>query len=111
MSRSAPEHRQAGPGQGADLPVPTEHPARYLGVGVRVFQGLHRLGAHADHVVTVPVADRIASGLYPGHPGIPGAVPLMLLPAQEMPDLVPCQLHDRRRPRLVAKPLIVRLWH
>ncbi len=50
----------------------------------------------------VAVADRVSGGLDPGHPRMPGPVPLMLLPAQQMPDPVPGQLHDRRRPRLAA---------
>ena len=50
----------------------------------------------------VAVADRVSGGLDPGHPRMPGPVPLMLLPAQQMPDPVSGQLHDRRRPRLAA---------
>ena len=66
-----------GLGPRADLPVAAEHPARHPRVRARVLQGPHRTGADADHVVAVP--DRIPGGLDPGHPGVPGSVPLVLL--------------------------------
>ncbi len=86
----------AGCGRGprTDLPVAAEHPARHPRVRARVLQGPHRTGADADHVVAVP--DRIPGGLDPGHPGVPGSVPLVLLPAQQVRGAVPGQLHDRR---------------
>jgi hypothetical protein len=92
-----------GPGWGGprpDMAVAAEHAAGNAGVRAGSLQAPHRFGADADHVVAV--ADRVSGGLDPGHPRVPGPVPLMLLPAQQMPDPVPGQLHDRRRPRLAA---------
>lgn len=92
-----------GPGRGGprpDMAVTAEHAAGNAGVRAGSLQAPHRFGADADHMVTV--ADRVSGGLDPGHPRMPGPVPLMLLPAQQMPDPVPGQLHDRRRPRLAA---------
>ena len=92
-----------GPGRGGprpDMAVAAEHAAGNAGVRAGSLQAPHRFGADADHVVAV--ADRVSGGLDPGHPRMPGPVPLMLLPAQQMPDPVSGQLHDRRRPRLAA---------
>lgn len=83
-----------GLGPWPDLPVAAEYPARYPRVDAGVLQAAHRFGADADDVVAVP--DRIAGGLDPGHPGVPGPVSLVLLPAQQVPDAVPGEFHDRR---------------
>ena len=77
-----------------DPAVAAQHAAGHPHVRGRVLQAPHRIGAYADHVVAVP--DGIPGGLDPGHPGMPGSVPLMLLPAQQMRDSVADQLHDRR---------------
>ena len=95
-----------GPGRGGprpDMAVAAEHAAGNAGVRAGSLQAPHRIGADADHMVAV--ADRVSGGLDPGHPRVPGPVPLMLLPAQQMPDPVSGQLHDRRRPRLAAVQL------
>jgi hypothetical protein len=76
-----------GWGPRADIAVIAEHPARDPGIGVRVLQGPYRSAADAGHVVAVP--DRVPGGLDPGHPGVPGSVPLVLLPAQQVPDAIP----------------------
>lgn len=86
-------------GSRPDMAVAAEHATRNASVPARIFQAPHRIGADADHVVAV--ADRVSGGLDPGHPRMPGPVPLMLLPAQQMPDPVPGQLHDGR-PGLAA---------
>jgi hypothetical protein len=83
-----------GRGPRPDPAVAAQHAAWHPRVLGRVLQAPHRIGTDADHVVAVP--DGIPGGLDPGHPGMPGSVPLMLLPAQQMRDAVPGQLHDRR---------------
>jgi hypothetical protein len=81
-----------------DLAVVAEDAPRNTFIGARMLQLPHRTRAHADDMV--PVADRIPGGLHPRHPRMLGPVPLVPLPAQQMPDPAPGQLHDRRRPRL-----------
>lgn len=83
-----------GWGPWADLAVVAEHPARDSGVSVGILQGPNRSSTDADHMMTVP--DRVPGGLDPGHPGVPGPVPLVLLPAQQVADAVSGQFHDRR---------------
>ena len=84
----------AGRGPRPDPAVAAQHAAWHSRVGGGVLQAPHCIGADADHVVAVP--DRISGGLDPGHPGVPGSVPLVTLPAQQVRDAVPGKLHDRR---------------
>ena len=42
---------------------------------------------------------------------MPGPVPLVLLPAQQVRDTVPGQLHNRRRPQTAAEQGIIRRSH
>ena len=83
-----------GRGPRPDPAVAAQPAARHPRVRGRVLQAPHRIGPDADHVVVMP--DRIPGGLDPGHPGMPGSVPLVTLPAQQVRDAVPGQLHDRR---------------
>ena len=85
---------RAGCGPRPDPAVAAQHAAWHPRVRGGVLQAPHYIGADADHVVAVP--DGIPGGLDPGHPGVPGSVPLMLLPAQQVRDAVPGELHDRR---------------
>ena len=100
---------RCGRGPRPDPAIAAQHAARHPRVLGRVLQAPHRIGTYADHVVAVP--DGIPGGLDPGHPSMPGSVPLMLLPAQQMRDPIAGQLHDRRRPRPAAGQLIVLRSH
>ena len=77
-----------------DTAVPAKRPARHILVCLRVLQAPYAVGAHAYHVVAV--ADRVAGGLDPGHPCIPGPVSLVPLPAQQVADPAPGHPHDGR---------------
>ena len=85
---------RAGRGPRPDPAVAAQHAARHPRIGGGALQAPHRIGADADHVVAVP--DGIPGGLDPGHPGVPGSVPLVTLPAQQVRDAIPGKLHDRR---------------
>ena len=78
------------------MAVAAERAARHVSVCLRVLQAPYAVGAHADHVVAV--ACRVAGGLDPGNPCIPGPVSFVPLPAQQVADRAAGHLHDGRRP-------------
>lgn len=107
--RQQPDSRTRLPAWGPrpDAAVAATCAARHAGVGVGALQAPHCLGADAHDAVAV--AYRVAGGLDPGHPRMPGPVSLMLLPAQQVADSAPGHLHDgRRRWRMGIQPTILR---
>ena len=86
---AAPQRRDP---QGWHRAVAADRAARYVSVCLRVLQAPYALGAHADHVVAV--ARRVAGGLDPGNPCIPGPVSFG---AQQVADRAAGHLHDGRR--------------
>ena len=94
-----------------DTAVIPPDPPRNLLVGVRRLQRAHRPGKDGDNLVPVP--DRCTRGLHPRHPRVPGTIPLVLLPAQQVRDDPVPDLDQRRRPRHLAehRPGAVSLSH
>lgn len=88
------------------MAIAAEGAARYLFVCLGPLQLPYRIGSHAHHVVAVTW--RVAGGLDPGDPRMPGSVSFMPLPAQQMANSASGQLHDRRRPWLaIEQPAIL----
>jgi hypothetical protein len=78
----------------ADEAVAAQDAPRHVPVGRRGLDGPQCPGSHAGD--RVPVTDGVPGGLDPGNPGMPRPVPLVQLPAQQVPYHAPAQLHDRR---------------
>ncbi len=74
------------------MAVATERAAWHVLVSIGALQAPDTVSAHAYHVV--PMAYRVAGGLDPGNPCIPGPVSLVLLPAEQVGDCAPGHLHD-----------------
>jgi hypothetical protein len=74
--------------------IESVHALRHVAVGVRLLDRRQSAGPDAEDFVNVLVA----IGLHPGRPRPPGAVTLVLFPAQQLPDGAG-HLHQRRRPR------------
>src|SRR6266567_1321020 len=81
-----------GRGPRPDTTVAAEHAARHALVRLGILQSPYCVGAHAHDMVAV--AHRVAGGLNPGHPRMPGPVSFVLLPAQQVADPAPGHLHD-----------------
>jgi hypothetical protein len=86
--------RLSGWGPRPDAAVAAECAARHVLVCVRALQAPYCVGAYAHDAVAV--AYRVAGGLDPGNPRVPGPVYLMPLPAQQVADPAAGHLHDGR---------------
>ena len=80
------------------MPVPAENLPWHIPVGIWRLQRPQAGRLDADHLV-----HGASPGLLdPGHPGPPGAVPLVPFPPEQMPSHAIAQLNDQRRPRCLS---------